>query len=88
MKKRIAVVALVSFGCFVGVLGFRVSEKDTKSALTLANIEALSQGETSYKMMCSESVKYTGAYSMPLECRSCSFRYGYVSTGGTSLCPR
>lgn len=58
------------------------------SDLTMENIEALTQYEnTGYKFPCVTKVMYTGAYSMPMYCTTCSYKYGYVSIGGSSTCP-
>ncbi len=40
-----AVAAIATLGCIAGIYGFQSSEKESKSALTIANIEALSRGE-------------------------------------------
>lgn len=43
--KRMAIAAIAAVGCLAGVLGLRSSESDAKSALTLANVEALTDTE-------------------------------------------
>ena len=49
--------------------------------LVMANIEALSDGESSGSMACSNSLTYTGSYNhMTMSCKTCSFRVGYTGT--------
>jgi len=40
-----AVAAIAAAGCLAGLLGLRAPESESRSALTLANIEALSSNE-------------------------------------------
>ena len=43
-----AIAAIAAVGCLAGVLGLRTSENGAKSALTIANVEALSGGESGF----------------------------------------
>ena len=67
---------------------YQSNESAQKSDVALENIEALSRAEKpDYSMQCTTSIEYTGGSSMPLYCRTCTFRYGYVATGSYSTCP-
>lgn len=47
-----AVAAIAAVGCLAGVLGLRAPESESQSALTLANIEALTYDEWGYDSGC------------------------------------
>lgn len=76
--------------CHLGMNSFSQPENDYASLL-IQNVEALTFGDNpgpgKMRMHCNTEIMYTGAYSMPLHCRTCSFRYGYVPTGKSSTCP-
>lgn len=84
----VMVVALIAIVATYIVSRSLMTSVDKGSVLLKENIEALSGLEgTQYKMMCTTFIEYSGGYSMPLYCRTCSFHYGYVARGGSSLCP-
>ncbi len=91
MKQRKIVLPLIATIALTaaGYLGMKSSAFFNDNTLISENIEALTQAENpnGYKMQCTTAIQYTGGYSMPLYCRTCSFRYGYVATGSNSLCP-
>lgn len=83
MTMALLAISLTSIGSH-----YFLASSVIESNLLKDNIEALSSTEsTQYKMMCTTSIKYTGGYSMPLYCKTCSFHYGYVATGSSSRCP-
>lgn len=85
--KSVLTMALITVAITYTGLHFSQTSGDKRSDLLKENIEALSSSEGSqYNMMCTTSIQYTGGYSMPLYCRTCSFHYGYVATGGYSQC--
>lgn len=92
MKKRILKPIIATFVLTVvghfGIRSYFGSEEEV-SPLLMQNIEALTQFESQkpLKMQCNTAIYYTGGYSMPLYCKTCSFRYGWVATGSYSLCP-
>ncbi|MBO5445428.1 MAG: hypothetical protein J5995_08855 [Muribaculaceae bacterium] len=55
-----AIAAIAAVGCLAGVLGLSTTESNSVSALTLANIEALSTPE--YMQLCNLHCKNRNGY--------------------------
>lgn len=91
-KKTLIIVAVATFislsSTYVASKHF-VSSNENGSSLLKNNIEALSDLPEHQKlqMQCVRTIKYTGSYSMPLYCPTCSYKYGYSAVGGYSKCP-
>lgn len=81
MKKCLFVVIAVVAVALCG-LGFYFDNQGVGyDAVVMANVEALSVGESGSSMACSNSLTYTGSYNhMTMSCKTCSFRVGYTGT--------
>ena len=80
MKKYFFLIILVGISVVSGAIYFSVNRSEY-DALVMANVEALSAGESGSSMACSNSLTYTGSYNhMTMSCKTCSFRVGYTGT--------
>ena len=91
MKRKMIFAAIAAIATVSGIAGFNIQNQESKlNALTLANVEALSNDESgdssssgSSHMPCCPSPTYTGSWtSMVLDCSGCTYRPMY--SGSTS----
>lgn len=91
MNKKMFFAAIVAIAVSSGIAGICIQKQESNlSALTLANVEALSNGESgssgTLQLPCCPSPTYTGSWNnMVLDCTGCTYRPQY-SGSTTSKC--
>ncbi len=89
MKKKFffGVAFMAVAACAFGLRLYNQTSDTALTPLQMQNLEALTSTETGSGMSCTYNIEYTGGYSMPLYCPTCSWKYGYVATGSYGTCP-
>lgn len=91
MNKKMFFAAIFAIAVSSGIAGICIQKQESNlSALTRANVEALSKGESgdsgssgTLQLPCCPSPTYTGSWnSMVLDCAGCTYRPQY--SGSTS----
>lgn len=92
MKRKLIYGLFVAFATTCGILGYlyqshSVDMGNQEEENVKANVEALSESETSYTMACATDIEYNGSWScMVLYCTTCSYRLGWTGLVD-SRCP-
>lgn len=86
--KFLAITAIAAIGCAAGISFASSDYGDKRTALTLINVEALSNGEGSGESIpchSSSSRNYNAAY---VDCASCTRIEGWKGSGTQAACRR